>query len=223
MKCKKILQMLSFFVFLLCLHADGQTFRSVDLERLIQSHPMMKNFDQKTGRFKNTNTQVRPVEEIKKEISQLNSEINDLRISRQELLCKNLANTANPKDDQKTWETLNEMEKKSKSLKSTLESLEELLTYNGVPPLSRNLTIARKIISETKQSMKVGEDEIIINKLPRFFQDCPFFSENPLKKAFAKPGETYSLIEYMNRANTISLLFNEVAEPILFQEGVLIK
>ena len=59
---KNILQMLSFFVAVVPLLVSGETFRAVDFERLLQKHPLMRKYDPETGRFKETKSEIIPVE-----------------------------------------------------------------------------------------------------------------------------------------------------------------
>ena len=56
----------------------GQTFGEADLERLIMNHPMMKNYDAKTGHFRNTPHELRDVSDLKAENASISAEIESI-------------------------------------------------------------------------------------------------------------------------------------------------
>lgn len=219
MKCKNILQMLSFFVFFVGISLQGQSFKSVDFERMINNHPMMKNFDPSTGRFKNTGGEVKSPDWLKKEINRIKNKLNNAENSRQILLKSSFSNNKDEKiDEGNLWQNLNKLSAETIEAKSKLTELEELLAMDGIPPISRNLPIARRIILETKAAFKKGDNDIVLNKLPRFFELPPTFTENPLKIVFANPEKSSELVKYLENLNTISLLFRGIAEPVLFEK-----
>jgi hypothetical protein len=216
--CKNFLHLLSFFVIFLSFSAEAQTFKVHDLERLIKNHPMMKNYDPKTNRFRNTPSEARPLEEIDAGIISTKEEISALEKEKKSVLGSSMKKTLDAEAEKELWKKLNDMGNRIKELKQNLLDLTELQATNGVPPASRLLPIAREILLDIKEEITTNENEIVLNYLPRFYQPPPNLIKNPLKNFFANPDQTESLLNYIKHANLMSLLFSGVAAPVLYNE-----
>ncbi len=223
MKCKNFFQLLSIFVLMLTLPAQAQTFSSHDLERLINQHPMMKNYDPVTKRFKNTPSAIQPLQEIKAEIASITTLIEGLASEKNKLLNETLNADAEAPDEFATWKQLSEKSEKSKALKRRLLELKDLEMTNGAPPIARVLKIAREIMFDTFSLIKKqgANNHIRLNRLPRFYQPPLVLSPNPFFEFFANPNNKSKLAAYLSKKNTIFLLFPTAGDAILINEGVL--
>jgi hypothetical protein len=219
MKCKKIFQLLSIFVLTLPFQAQTQTFSSHDLERLINQHPMMKNYDPATKRFKNTPSAIQPIAKIKAEIASITSLIKTLENNRQQILTTTLQNDSESPDEFATWKQLTEKDEQIQAHKRRRAELQELEMTNGAPPISRVLDIAREIMFDSYLLLKKqSKSSIKLNNLPRFYQPPPSLTPNPFTDFFMNPKDKKKLAAYLSKKNTIFLLFPTLCQPVLINE-----
>ncbi|GAB4279244.1 MAG: hypothetical protein Kow0029_23070 [Candidatus Rifleibacteriota bacterium] len=216
MKCKKILQLLSFFVMFFSTEIYSAVFSVVDLERLIMNHPMMKNYDPDTCRFKNTSGEVRKIPDIKAEIADIETDICKIGQNKQKLL-DNSFQADSQLDEQAVWQQIRSYDKRTTELKQKLAELKELLYTGGVPPVSRNLPIARQIMRDVQKNYRIS-NTVVLNKLPRFYQHPPIFKENPLRAIFFAPDKSKLPADYLKSLSSVSLLFRKVANPVIYQK-----
>lgn len=215
MKCKKNLLLLSIFVGFASL-ANAQTFSVEDLERLIDNHHLLKKYDAETRRFKDTPSQIIPIEQVRGQIAKLRAEINELERSREKLVKQTIENVADEESD--LWVRLNELSDQIKMKRQQLPELDELEATGGVPPVSRVIPIAREILLDVRKEFS-GTD-IVLNRLPAFYQPPPRFRQNSLLKFFQQPDRLEFLSEYHKNIPSISLLFPAINQPVLINERV---
>ncbi|MEW6708763.1 MAG: hypothetical protein AB1403_02985 [Candidatus Riflebacteria bacterium] len=215
MKCKKNLQLLSFFV-LISLSVSGQTFSSCDFERLIMQHPLMNQYDPESGRFRGTPGEIISPAEVDSRIASTHAQIDLLQEKRKSVLADSLK-SGDESGENELWENLAGINQRVMELKQSLMELDELKATGGVPPVSRNLPIARQIILDTRQ--KFPKTELLLNRLPRFFMYPPDFLENELRRFFRAPQQIELLKDYLEQVPAISLLFPATSEPVLIKRG----
>lgn len=213
--CKKILRLLIIFAVFLLKPSYGQTFSACDLERLLGQHPMMKDYQEKTGRFANTPSEIVPMERVLAQIASAQAEISLFTSRREELLAGSLEATENP-DEMSLWLELTRLADEIKARKARLAELEELQATNGVPPVSRVLPIARKILLDTRE--KFPEADIVVNYLPRFLMPPPKFDGNPLRDFYFEPEKVSFISKYLAQRSRVGLMFQNLSRPILVGE-----
>jgi hypothetical protein len=214
MRCKKNLLLLSIFVAFTCF-AGAQTFSVEDLERLINNHSMLKNYDAKTRRFKNTPSEIVPVEQVMEQIDRLRAEIEELEKAREKLVKQTIEN--NEAEEHNLWTRLKDLSNKIQTKSSQLPELQELEATGGVPPVSRVIPIAREILLDVRKEF--SDADIVLNRLPVFYQAPPQFHGNPLLQFFQQPERLEFLIEYRKSVPSISLLFSGINQPVLINKG----
>jgi hypothetical protein len=212
--CKKICHLLTFFALVASSSLLAQSFSSADFERLINKHPMMKNYDPESGRFKNTPSQVVPVESVRNQIASAQQEIETFGRQREEILASSL-NSENA-DENKVWEELSSLNEEIFKRKRLLLDLGELEAANGIPPVSRVLSIARSMILDVREEFQ--DSDVVLNTLPRYFAAPPQFMRNPLQEFFFNPDSKITLLKYLRENHRVGLLFPAVAQPILIGE-----
>jgi len=213
MKCKKILLLLSIFVGFAGL-ANALTFSVEDLERLIGNHHLLKKYDAKTRRFKDTPSQIVPVEQVQEQIARLHAEIDELEQAREKLVKQTIENVEDEESD--LWSRLNELADQIKIKRQQLPELNELEATGGVPPVSRVIPIAREILLDVRKEFS-GTD-IVLNRLPVFYQKPPQFQPNPLLQFFQQPDRREFFIEYQKHIPSISLIFSGINQPLLINK-----
>jgi hypothetical protein len=218
MKCKKILLLLSIFLGLAVLPGKCQTFSVYNLERLVNNHPLMKNYNPETKRFKDTPSEIKSVEVLEKQIASVSAEIIKLEALRAKML--NDSFSSQSFDENSLWKSIRTISFKENKLKNQLAGFENLLDTDGIPPIETLLEVVRGIAHDVLNEIhqKSSEDEICLNKFPRFYQSPPDFRSNPFKKFFVLPDNKELLLEYLRYSKSISLLFPKSVEPILHEE-----
>lgn len=213
--CKKILQLLTFFVIFLSQTAEAQTFSSCDFARLLSRHPLMKDYQPETGRFRNTPSEIIPVEKVRAQIASAEAEIASFNHRRESLLAGTLA-AGEDLDESNVWSELSQLAEEVKHRKRLLLDLRELEATNGIPPVSRVLSISRQIILETREQMP--SSDIVLNHLPRFYLSKPDYEGNPLRSFFNAPEQKELFYQYLAGINQVGQLFKSVSLPILVGE-----
>ncbi|MGM0598874.1 MAG: hypothetical protein ACQETH_03545 [Candidatus Rifleibacteriota bacterium] len=178
----------------------------------------MKSFDSKTNRFKNTKSAIKDVKELKQQLKNIKSTIKELETQKSKHVSAALTGS-NDKDAEKVlWQKIKKSDQKILNLKNKLPEIEELIGTGGVPPTTTLLPIAKQIMKETIAELEPGSEKIILNKLPRFYQPPPDFNKNLLRDFFNNPQNANELSDYLRRTNRISLLFQQISQPVLINE-----
>lgn len=213
--CKKILRLLIFFAFITSQIAVAQTFSSCDFARLLSRHPLMKDFQPETGRFRNTSSEIIPVEKVQAQIASAEAEIASFNRRRENLLAGTLS-ASEKLDESKVWSELSQLAEEVQKRKRLLLDLRELEATKGIPPVSRVLSISRQIILEARDQMPSAD--IVLNQLPRFYLSTPDYEGNPLRSFFNAPERKEFFYQYLAGVNQVGQLFKSVSMPILVGE-----
>ncbi|MFZ5950466.1 MAG: hypothetical protein ACOYXC_07160 [Candidatus Rifleibacteriota bacterium] len=174
----------------------------------------MKQYDPESGRFRDTPGEIIAPEEVDSRIASAHAQIGQLEEKRKIMLADSLK-SGDESQENELWENLAQNNRRAMELKQSLMELDELKATGGIPPVSRNLPISRKIILDTRQNFPKGE--LLLNRLPRFFMYPPEFGENNLNRFFHKPRQSELLKDYLEQVPAISLLFPATAEPVLIK------
>ncbi len=214
--CKKFFTLLSFFVFFSSNFAFSQEIKWLDFERLIKKHPMMKNFDPSTNRFRNTNSEIKKVEDLNKQLASVSSRLNQTKASKDDVIKKFLTSDSSGNEENK-WSLLKDLEAKISSLSLQEESLRESLKNNGFTAVTAILPIVRSILRDQLKPYANSSSKVVINKLPRFSSPPVKIDKNPLRKMVLESNISESdLKQYLKQAHSISLMFKATDIPVLF-------
>ncbi|HNS08601.1 MAG TPA: hypothetical protein PKN29_02815 [Candidatus Ozemobacteraceae bacterium] len=212
-RCKNILRLLSFFVFAVPLLVTGETFRAVDFERLLQKHPLMRKYDPETGRFKETKSEIIPVEKLQERVASISAEIAASEREKSDLVLRTM-NSNESAAENLAWEKIGQIDRRLSELKERLKAEQSLLEDKGVPGYDKLLEIAGQIYHETVLP-EIATGCVLLNKLPRFAAAPPRPAENDLRRFFfSRKAEI--LESYLTQAGKIALMFEKTDRPILY-------
>eukprot|EP01156_Anaeramoeba_ignava_P016542 Anaeramoba_ignava/a623857_4.p1 GENE.a623857_4~~a623857_4.p1 ORF type:complete len:224 (+),score=16.72 a623857_4:50-721(+) len=217
MICKKIFILLSFFYIFSVPQIFAQQFKTVDLERLISNHPLMQKFDQNTRKFKGTESENQNPKELKKQTEDLKQKLQALKKERKNVVLASFAPANNAKQSEKTWASLRQIDKQIKEIDDQIFDNEQLLTLNGVPPVTKIMPQVRQILKDSINKVASDKNAILLNKLPRFKSEPPKLSANPFQTFLENPVKQ-KLENYIAHRAHIGLLFSITDIPVITLE-----
>ncbi len=212
-RCKNILRLLSFFVAAVPLLVSGETFRVVDFERLLRQHPLMRKYDPETGRFKETKSEIIPVEKLQERVASISADIAACEKEKSELVLATM-NSDEAGFETHAWEKIGQIDSRLAELKERLRSEQSLLEDKGAPGYDKLLEIAGQIYHETVRP-EVATGCLILNRLPRFSAPPPQVAGNDLRRFFFSR-DTEVLENYLAQAGKIVLMFEKAVQPVLY-------
>lgn len=213
--CKKNLQLLSIFAFLVPHILEGTEFKAVDFERLLNRHPLMRQFDPETGRFKGTPSEIIPVEVLQNRVASLTGQIAALEQTKSDLVASAMVNAG--ADESAVWLKIGEYDRDIDMLRKRLAGERELLDQKGVPAFSTLFAVASDLVKSICRA-EMASNTVVINKLPRFPANPPVFGGNDLRHFFYS-SDPDCLETYLSRAGLIGLMFAQTDDPIIFQRA----
>ncbi len=215
--CKKILHLLSIFALFFPLPLFSQKYAESDFNRLILNHPMMKNFDPSSGRFRNTPSEIISVGRLKQDIAAIQARMDSLNEDKKAKLTVIFEALKLNVSEENAWKQINDFDHSISELKEQLTKKNELLADLGVPGYETVLSVTRKIFLDTRKSIPQG-DKIVLNSLPRFpLPHKPDFGKISLRTFFLKC-DAEKLKAYLQNKIFIGMLFSKVYQPILFND-----
>lgn len=220
--CKKILLLLNIFAFLALLFPSqiyAQKFKEVDLERLLQSHPMMKNFDPTTRRFKGTDSEFKSVASLSAQLENNKAEVKQLNEEKKKIIKGSLTASS---AQTITWGRIGDIDMRLKTLENNKNAYVDALSLEGKTSVSSILPVIQKILSEVLVKTDQDKKLIVLNKLPRFKTPIIKYDDNGLN-AFFQNYDRLALMEYSKYSFCISCLFEHTDKTILFTQEDLQK
>ncbi len=212
-KCLKIFTILS--LVLLTAPLCAQTFGEVDFERLLMNHPMMRNYDPKTGHFNNTPHELKDVKALKAENASLTAEIEKMTEKKSEKSKSVLDEDID--DEEGFWNSVSSIDKKQAELKYKLEKNEELIQTNGDPGYGKLFPIIDDMCNDIFIPL-YDKDKLVLNKLPRYYTPYPEFNGNDMHKFWYKK-DPRILEAYLENASIMALIFSKSDKAILYQKS----
>ncbi len=213
--CKKILRLLSIFAFLVPSLVEGTEFKVVDFERLVKRHPLMKQFDSTTGRFKGTSSEIIPVKVLQERVASLTGQISAIEKAKSELIGNAMIDAK--ADESAVWLKIGEYDREIDTLQKRLGGEQELLDQKGVPAFSTLFAIVADLVKDICAA-ESASGTVVLNKLPRFSARPPAFAGNDLRRFFYHP-DSASLEGYLSQAGLIGLMFLQTDKPIIFKRA----
>ncbi|MBQ2592156.1 MAG: hypothetical protein II567_02595 [Candidatus Riflebacteria bacterium] len=192
----------------------GQTFGEVDLERLIMNHPMMKNYDVKTGYFKNTPYDFKSVKDLKVENASITSEIERIEFDQSKNAFKIFEDTE--LDEDILWSDIASLDKKKYLLKYKKSKNDNLIMSEGKPGTEKLYPIVDNMCNDIFVPL-YNKNKVILNKLPRYLSKKPDLEGNDFHTFWFNPSEKV-LCSYLQYASFIALIFPSADKTILFQK-----
>lgn len=213
--CKKILHLSLFFAFSVPFFLNAQTFNTVDLERLLQNHPMMSQFEQETGRFKGTPSEIRNIETLKTDSASISRYIETLNADRKKKLQLLMTSTDESSNEESLWNYLNECDQQIEKKKLELKEVEDLIITEGVPGFETVLKIVTTIKSDIFSHINAS-NTIVLNRLPRTGANIPPYFSRKVLRDFYWHKDSESLEAYLKQAGRIGLMFSSIDNPVVY-------
>lgn len=191
----------------------GQTFGEADLERLIMNHPMMKNYDSKTGYFKNTDYELHNVENLKADNASMANEIDFIK-------AKELKNSSkifedSDFDEEELWSDIASLSRLKLEYNYKIIKNDNLIVSEGKPGTEKLYPIIDKMCNDIFIPL-YNKDKVVLNKLPRYPSNKPELEGKDLHYFWYNPDEKV-LRFYLQQAYCIGLIFPRSDKTILFQ------
>lgn len=214
MKCKKILHLLKIFALLATASVYGQSFKAVDFERLLKAHPLIKKYDPKTHRFRDTKSEPMSVEVLKKRQVEITNRMKELIKNKSVII----SDSFQSKNSEKfTWDSISKIDTELKLLRKEKANLIDAIALNGNTEIQTILPVIQKALSDVLRSVKTGKDnQIIVNKLPRYRCFTPPRFGNGLR-TFLRTGNRMNAESYLRYSPFIGLLFKHTDQTILMK------
>ena len=210
---KKSIMLYFIFILVSILPLSAQTFGEADLERLIMNHKIMKNYDSKTGHFKNTAYELKNVSELKAENASKAAEIKEIDLKEKEK--SNAVIIQDIDDEESFWGGIYYLSQRKKQLEIEINKNNELINSNGDPGYSKLYPIIDEMCNDIFTSL-YNKDKIILNKLPRYPSRKPELYNNDLHRFWYHPNPDY-LELYLKQASIIGLMFPKYNQTIIYQ------
>ena len=190
----------------------SQTLRQQDFENLINNHPLMKNYDKKTGYFRKTNyDNTADLKQIRLENASITKELENIK-SRKEMFEKQLISEGSNEDD--VWSSINNLDKKEEELLKKIEKNNEILVSLGSPDIVKLINITDRITEDSILPL-FDKNRIVLNKLPRYVPEMPEINDNDLRRFFYNSDDE-TLKNYLKFSYAVGLLFNKSDNTIIY-------
>lgn len=214
--CKKIFHLLSIFVFFVPSLGGAFEFQQVDFERLLNNHPLMKNYDPESGRFKNTPSEIIPVPLLEQRVASISGEIRRCEKEKSDLVAAAM-NSAAELDENKLWGQIGKIDLEISALQKRLRAEETLLEQEGVPGFETLFSVVTDLTRDVIAGSS-AENRVVINKLPRFRSDFPRLSGFDLRRFFYRSDPQF-LEKYLEHAGLIGLLFAKTDNSVIYKRN----
>ncbi len=191
---------------------NAQTFIQSDLDRLINNHPFMKNYDRNSGYFKDTSYDQVDVNRLKEENASLTLELEEIK-AKKSTLSQNLISSDSENDD--LWNSTSELDKREKEILKAIEKKDWMINNNGLPSRIELSQVIDKMTEDTLIPL-YKENQIVLNKLPRFNNE-PLFNNFKGLRDFYFTKEDNILRNYIAYSYIIGSLFMNTNDLIIYQ------
>lgn len=214
-KCKNFLLLLSFFALGVHLSVQSAEYQEADLQRLIRNHPLIKDFQPETGRFKNTPSEIQPVERLIGNKNKLTLAISELEKEKRNKLAEHLV--AGNAVEEQLWEKIKEIDSEVEKHQKEIRELDDLIAAKGVPGFETVIKISEQLWNDISVGLPSNE-AIILNKLPFQPPDLPPTIENRDLRHFFYSPSPENLQKYINYSIETGFLFQSINKTILYSE-----
>lgn len=192
----------------------SMTFEEADFENLILNHPMMNNYDDKTGHFKNTSYTLYDIENLKKEVIELGLKLEELKKNEIKLASQSVE-LYEDTDEENFWNSIKDDSQQIKDLENKIFEINSLIYSNGETDYIHLFNIVTKITKEVILSL-YNNKKIVLNKLPKYYPNSNKTTD--LKNLF-KFTNLDSLKKYINTASSYAAIFPNSDKTILFNKN----
>jgi hypothetical protein len=219
----KILLIIISLTFTYTQKANAADFKQIDYLKMLMNHPIYKDYDPQTGRFKNTKSEIKPIEQLYEKEKKIIDKITELNNEKAKMVQDSLI-TSIDKHQDNSWQKIAKIDLEISQLNSQLNELNDVLENGGIPYESEIFKVISQITSEIKReySKDVSSNTVILNKLPLYRKGSTAPNIDNYNSGyfnFLKMNNEHSLYNYIKYESTIGLLFKNTAESIIYSKG----
>lgn len=194
---------------------EASLLSSVDINQLLLKHPLMSDYDKTTMRFRNTESEILPVDELKSQMSQLELKLDKLKRESEETTRNALENSSGL-DETSFWSAQASRSEQISKLERERYRIEQLILSGGETPHTSIIPQVKRIINEIYSNPEF-KFPIVLNRLPVIATQAPGFQKYNPYLAFFWRMEKPALEKYLEMSQYISGMFNCSKELILYQ------
>lgn len=212
------LQMYSFFYTVLLgmmfpTFCFSQDFQQIDLNRLLQTHPLIKQFDPATGRFRGTSSEIIHPARLASTCIVLEAAIKAAEERKSGLAQAVLLSNHDADTMGNFWQEVSLIDNQIAGYQKELTATKALLSDGGDPGLGQLTLLLRQLLAE----ILPPQPAIRLNLFPRLAAPIPGLPESDHLRVFMNNGQLSLLQSYLSYSTQIGRLFPACAEPILYQ------
>ena len=197
-----------------CTSSFALTFKEADFEKLILNHPMMKNYDNKTGYFKNSSYVLHDVNELENEVEALSAKLEVLKNKETEMASHSAAIDEDT-EEENFWGNISAESEQIKELEEKIWEKKNLINSGGDTGYDNLFNILSKMSGDVILPLS-DESKIVINKLPKYY--FPNISDRKRINKLFNINNSESLKEYIKKASAFGLIFSESDKSILYNK-----
>jgi hypothetical protein len=209
-----------FFYILAASPLYGQKFHMVDLERLLLQHPLMRQFDPETGRFRGTPSEVRSPESIRKEVAELQRSMAEGEALIETTIQKTLLDSHRHEDTERAWATIREQDARISEQKREVGRLSRLLRSGGIPGIETLFDVVDGLVIDVLSSIRknASETSLILNSGWRDPASPPDIKAGSAFRSFIGSPDPKDIHAYLTQVTKIGTLFRARTQPVLYQK-----
>jgi hypothetical protein len=198
---------------------SAQTFKVVDFDRLLRNHPIAGQYDKTSGSFKDTSSEIVPVEKLHKDLTQLHQTIEQLKKQKSELVYRNMVKIYDKENEEDIWEKIRKVDDAITKAQANEQMKQELLEKGGNPGIAGFEKVVNEIYRDVhkKYSEDGSKKTIILNRLPDFvyFPKKIKHNKNDLLRFFYSRSDKV-LKSYLAHSYEVGMLLSSTSNPVLY-------
>lgn len=200
-----------FLFILIDSYCFSMTFEEADFEKLILDQPVMNDYDNQTGHFKNSTYKLYDVEQLKKELIELDLKLEELKKNETKLASQSVE-FDEATEEENFWNTLKADSQQIKDIEDKIIEINSLIYSNGETDYSHLFTIVTKMAKDAILPL-YDKKKIVFNKLPKYYPNTD--KTTKLRNKFVFNNQD-SLKEYIKIAPSFASIFPDSDKTILF-------
>jgi hypothetical protein len=209
--------------YMACGQAHGWEFKEFEHLKMLKEHPQYESYEPEVGRFKGTDSEIIPMQELEERIENLKGLIASLKEQKGSLVSASMIFDMDSEANQ-SWEQIARIDEELLGVEAEVEALKVLWEEGGIPGQETIFGVVQKMTMDVKAQIKALSDEgvIVLNKLPVYQQGLSMPELDNQKSGyglFLKTKEKKALEAYIKHAYSIGLFFEGAADVILYEKG----
>ncbi len=217
---------LTTFIMALAFNANlySWEFKEINYMEMLENHEMFEKYDEETGRFKGTRSEILPIESVIERLENKRQKRENIEREKGKFVENSLIFSMDT-DDNMSWDQIAKLDLKLADIDEKIAYYEELLEDGGIPNLDSITNIIKDITKDLDEKImeETNENTIVLNKLPAYTYGLHAPNINNKENGygfFLKNNQEKALKNYIKHQYNIGLLFESISNSILYQKGV---